>query len=148
MKRAIATSMLLVLCLMASACSDKNLEKVAKSMVIVSTTVGQVQADVVIWEQAKLIRTDTAREILQVCNRINVAGLQIDTTMRVIEKLDPQSAQALIDLLTPVSLSLDPAKLAFVAGIENPDTRQKLEAYFILLRTTISTVQIILASAA
>lgn len=146
MKRAILICSLLAVSL--TGCSDKTLEKVAKSMVIVSTTVGQVQSDVIIWEQAKLISTDTAREILQVCTKINTAGLQIDTTMRVIEKLDPQSAKALIDMLTPVSLSLDPAKLTFIAGIENAATKQKIEAYFVLLRTSISTVQIVLAGAA
>jgi len=138
---------ILLLSLLLAGCSDKQLARVAKSMTIVATTVGQVQTDVILWEQAGLINTDAAREILQVCTKINAAGLQIDATLRVIEKLDPQSASALIDLLTPIRLSLDPAKLAFIAGIENPETRQKLEAYFILLRTTISTVQIVLASA-
>lgn len=146
MKRAILICSLLTLSL--TGCSDKSLEKVARGMVVVSNTVSQVQSDVIIWEQAKLISTDTAREILQVCTKINIAGLQIDTTMRVIEKLDPQSAKALIDMLTPVSLSLDPAKLTFISGIENATTRQRVEAYFLLLRTSISTVQIVLAGAA
>lgn len=126
-------------------CADSDLQKVAKSMLIVSQTIGQVQTSTIQANAAMLIDDPTTAKILGICQRTNVAGKQIDSVLRSIAKLDPQSRSSIVNLLTPISQSLDPTQIEFIANIKNPETRQQVEGGFILARTTISGIQIVLA---
>jgi hypothetical protein len=56
------------------------------------------------------------------------------------------SRKDLIALLTPISQALDLGQLEFIAGIKDPAMKQKIDGAFILMRTTISSLQIVLAS--
>lgn len=135
-----------LLLLLLSSCTDSDLQKTAKSLNIIAVTVGTVQADAIAANDAGIITVDTTRQIISVCVKVSVAGKQADSIVRSISKLDPESRKTLVNLLTPISQALDPAALEFLAGIKNPETKQKVEGGFIILRTTISGLQIILAS--
>ena len=129
-----------------TACSDADLAKVAKSMVAASVAVGQVQTDVIEANSLGLISEKTTEDILEVCLKVNLAGKQVDAVLRGISKLDPASRQALVNVLTPISQALDVSQLEFMAGIKDPATKQKVEAGFLLARSAISSIQIIIAS--
>jgi hypothetical protein len=135
-----------LLLLLMSACADSNLQTVSKDMLIVSTALGQLQSDLILANQNKLLDDPTTARIMKICIQANVAGRQVDAVLRGISKLDPQSRSSVIALLTPISQALDPTQLEFVAGIKNPETKQKIDGAFILMRTTISGIQIVLAS--
>jgi hypothetical protein len=69
--------MSLVLFLQA-ACSDRDLQKMSKSMVVLAKTVGELQKDVIAANEQKLLSDQATGEILQVCLKINAAGKQIE----------------------------------------------------------------------
>lgn len=144
MKRLIPIVLLLLLS--APACDDNNLAKVSKSMLVVAETVGKIQADAIAWHDAGLTSEETTRGILLVCVRVNTAGLQVDEILRSLERLDELSARNLISLLEPVSQALDPGKLAVLANISDPAIKQQLTGYLLLVRSSIGTAMLILAS--
>jgi hypothetical protein len=127
-------------------CNDNDLNKFAQSMVVVSKTIGQIQTDAIAWNNAKLISEDTTRGILEVCVKLDVAGLQINEIVRTMSSFNDTNVTTLNKLLTAMSTSLDPSKLEFILSIEDPVVKQRIEGYFIILRSTISTLQIILVS--
>ena len=145
MKRSMILFMSLVLFLQA-ACSDRDLQKASKSMVVLSSAVGELQKDVIAANEQKLLSDQAAGEILEVCLKINAAGKQINGVLRSARQLDSDSRKNLIALLTPISQALDPGQLEFIADIKDPATKQKTDAAFILVRTTIAGLKIVLAS--
>lgn len=127
-------------------CSDGDLQKVSKSMVVVSTAMGELQKNVIAANRQNLLNDNATGQILQFCIKINTAGKQVDAVLRSIDQLDPGSRRNLIALLIPIVQALDPTQLEFLAEIKDPATKQKIDGAFILMRTTISSMQIILAS--
>jgi hypothetical protein len=71
---------------------------------------------------------------------------QIDTVLRSVRQLDSDSRKNLIALLTPISQALDLSQLEFIKDIKDPAMKQKINAAFILMRTTVASLQIVLAS--
>jgi hypothetical protein len=96
--------------------------------------------------EQKLLSDQATGEILQVCLKINAAGKQVDAVLRSVRQLDSDSRKNLIALLTPINQALDPGQLEFIAGIKDPALKQKIDAAFILMRTTVASLQIVLAS--
>jgi hypothetical protein len=133
----------LVLCLSFTACSDDSLGKVAKSMKVYATTIKEVQKNVIAAQKVNLISEDSARQALDICERANVAGQQVQSVLSAIQTLDPASRGQILALLTPISDALDPTKIEFVTGIKDPATKQKIEGGFVLARSTISSIMII-----
>ena len=146
MKNKLASMALITLLLVSvTACSDTTLQKVSKDMLIVATTVGTIQDDVIAANTAKLISDKTTADILGVCQKVNVAGKQVNAILASISKIDPASKSSLLVILTQVSNSLDPTQLEFVAGIKDPGTKQKIEGGLVVMRTALSGIQLILA---
>ena len=145
MKRSMILFMSLVLFLQ-TACSDRDLKKASKSMLVLATAVGELQKDVIAANKEKLLSDQATGEILQICLKINAAGKEIAAVLRSARQLDSDSRRNLIALLTPISQALHPSQLEFIAGIEDPATKQKIDAAFILMRTTVASLQIVLAS--
>ena len=145
MKRFVLLGMSLFMALQIS-CRDGDLQKVGKSMVVVSTAIGELQKNVIAANQQNLLNDQVTGQILQICIRVNTAGKQADAVLRSISQLDPGSRRNLIALLVPISQALDPMQLEFLADIRDPATKQKIDGAFILMRTTTSSVQIILAT--
>jgi hypothetical protein len=143
MKRAMPFLLLLVLM---PACTDSELQKVSKSMLVLANAVGEVQKDTISAVDAKLIDDSAGAKIVGVCARISVAGQQADAVIRSIKALDPQSRKSIVALLTPISQALDPAQLEFVAGIKDPATKQKIEGGFVIMRSAVSAIQLAVAA--
>ena len=144
MKRSMILFMSLVLFLQ-TACSDRDLKKASKSMLVLATAVGELQKDVIAANEEKLLSDQATGEILQICLKINAAGKEIDA-VRSARQMDSDSRRSLIAHLTPISQALDPSQLEFIAGINDPAMKQKIDAAFILMRTTVASLQIVLAS--
>jgi hypothetical protein len=144
MKRNISVLfVILAMSLCMTACSDNDLGKVAKSMRIYATTLTEVQKNIIAAQQVNLLSVENARKALDVCERANVAGQQVNDVLAAIQKLDPASRNKILNLLSPISDALDPQKIEFVAGIKDPAVKQKIEGGFILLRSTISSIMIV-----
>jgi hypothetical protein len=136
----------ILLPLLMAGCADKDLEKIAKNMLTISAAVAQVQSDTITANQLKLIDDDATAKVLEVCRAINMTGLKIDATIRAISQLNPESRKLLINLLMPISTALDPLQMPWLEQITDANLRQTLTASFLLMRSTISTMQIILAA--
>jgi len=145
MKRPIFLFMSLVLFLQ-TACSDRDLKKASKSMLVLATAVGELQKDVIAANKEKLLSDQATGEILQICLKINAAGKEIAAVLRSARQLDSDSRRNLIALLTPISQALDPSQLEFIAGIKDSAMKQKIDSALILMRTTVASLQIVLAS--
>jgi hypothetical protein len=129
-----------------TACSDRDLQKISQSMVALATAVGELQKDVIAANEQKLLSDHATGEILQICLKINAAGKQIDAVLRSVRQLDADLRKNLLALLTLISQALDPSQLEFIAGNEDPAMKQKIDAAFILVRTTLASLQIVMAS--
>ena len=114
MKRSMILFLSLMLFLQA-ACSDCDLQKVSKSMVVLAAVVGELQKDVTAANEQKLLSDQATGEILEVCLKINAAGKQIDALLRSARQLDSDSRRNLIAILTPINQALDPKQLEFIA---------------------------------
>ena len=145
MKRSMILFMSIVLFLQA-ACSDRDLQKASKSMVVLASAVSELQKDAIAANEQKLLSDQAAGEIFEVCLKINAAGKEIDAVLRSARQMDSDSRRKLIALLAPISQALDPSQLEFIAGINDPAMKQKIDAAFILMRTTVASLQIVLAS--
>jgi hypothetical protein len=130
---------------MQTACQDADLQRVSKDMLIVSKAIAEVQNDAIEANRLGLINNDTTDKILNICLRANTAGQSVDTFLRGLSKLDTASRSSLVQLLTPISQALDPSSVVFISGITDDATKQKIEAGILLARSTISSIQIILA---
>lgn len=128
------------------ACNDSDLQKVSKSMLVLGTAVSELQTDVIAANTQGLMSDQDTKAVLVVCTKISATGKQIDAVLRSITQLDPVSRGNVIALLTTVSQTIDPTQLEFIAGIKDPATKQTVEGAFIVARTTISGLQIVLAS--
>ena len=146
MKRTLAITFIIMAIVMQIACSDKELQTVSKSMLIVATAVGDVQATTMSAVDSKLISNQLGVQIVTVCTKVSTAGLQVDAVLRSIQSIDPASRSKLVNLITPISQSLDPQQIEFIVGIKDPVLKQKITAGFELARTTISAVQLQLAT--
>ena len=145
MKRFLSVALMMFITLGMVACSDSDLQKVSKDMLVVATTVGTIQDDVIAANNAKLLSDKTTSDILGVCQKVNVAGKQVNAILASISKLDPNSKSSLLVILTQVSNAVDPTQLEFVTGIKDPVIKQKIEGGFIVARTAISGIQLIIA---
>lgn len=126
-------------------CDDKA-KRLAGTMEQAAIAAGQIQENSKEWFQAGLISQDTAIDILDLCERVNVTVDQVNTIVELSGELNTISAGSIIRLLTPLGMSLDPQKIEFITNITDPGARQRFEGYLIVIRTAISSGQIILAS--
>lgn len=142
-RKIIITGMLLALLACTTACEDQY-KKTVKGMTALAVANGELEKNVMAAQELKLLTEDHARQVLQVCKRVDSTLLQISAILKATEQLDAGSRQSVIDLLSTISWAIDPTKLEFIAGITNPETKRQVEAGFVLLRTLISSVQITL----
>jgi hypothetical protein len=136
---------LILLLLSLMACTDSQLQKVSKGMLVFSQSLNVLQTDVIAANKSQLIDDKTTGTILEVCMKADAAGKQVDGILRTLSKIDPNSRSQIVNLITPIVNSLDPSQLEFIAGIKDPATKQKVDAAFTALRTTIAGVQMALA---
>jgi len=133
-------------------CSD-SLNKAASASKKFSQVLGEFQTNVYTFYDAKIISAENKDQIIDVCMKANQAGLQVDAILAAIKKADADAKEIglgdrerIIKILIPVSQSLDPQKLEFIAGIKNEAAKQKLEGGLVAARSVLSSLQIILAS--
>jgi hypothetical protein len=129
-----------------TSCSDDQLGKVAKSLNVLATAVGELQTNVQLAEQQQLLDQEIAKQILQICKQVNVAGQQVGDIVKSIQALDPASRSDIVKLLKPIGDSLDVEKLTFIANIKDPATQQKVKGSILLIRSTISSITVIVAA--
>jgi hypothetical protein len=132
--------------LLLQACGDSDIQKIAKSMLVVAHAVGDAQTLAIQANGQNLIDDQTTGKILSICAKINIAGKQADAVLRSETKLDPSSRSSLSAVAAAISQAIDPSQLEMLANIKNPATRQNVEGGFTLIRSAVSAIEIVLAA--
>lgn len=132
--------------LLLQACGDSDIQKIAKSMLVVAHAVGDAQTLAIQANRQNLIDDQTTGKILSICAKINVAGKQADSVLRSVTKLDPSSRSSLSSVAAAIGLAIDPSQLEMLANIKDPVMRQNVEGSFTLVRSAVSAIEIVLAA--
>jgi hypothetical protein len=132
--------------LLLQACGDSDIQKIAKSMLVVAHAVGDAQTIAIQANGQNLIDDQTTGKILSICAKINIAGKQADAVLRSVTKLDPSSRSSLSSVAAAIGQAIDPSQLEMLANIKNPVTRQNVEGGFTLVRSAVSAIEIVLAA--
>lgn len=141
MRKAIPLLLLLLV-----SCTDSDLQKVGKTLLVASKAIGEVQTSVITSNQQGLISDDTTRVILETCLRANMAGKQATAVTREISKLDTVSREQLIQILKPIVAALQTSITQDIIPIKDVDTRIKVQTGLALAQSSINTIIIILAA--
>jgi hypothetical protein len=132
--------------LLLQACGDSDIQKIARSMLVVAHAVGDAQTLAIQANSQNLIDDQTTGKILSICAKIDIAGKQADAVLRSVTKLDPSSRSSLSSVAAAIGQAIDPSQLEMLANIKNPATRQNVEAALALIRSAVSAVEIVLAA--
>ena len=132
--------------LLMQACGDSDIQKIAKSMLVVAHAVGDAQTLAIQANRQNLIDDQTTGKILSICAKINIAGKQADAVLRAVTRLDPSSRSSLLSVAAAIGQAIDPSQLEMLTNIKNPITRQGIEGSFTLVRSAISAIEIVLAT--
>jgi hypothetical protein len=132
--------------LLLQACGDSDIQKIARSMLVVAHAVGDAQTLAIQANSQNLIDDQTTGKILSICAKIDIAGKQADAVLRSVTKLDPSSRSSLFSVAAAIGQAIDPSQLEMLANIKNPATRQNVEAALALIRSAVSAVEIVLAA--
>ena len=132
--------------LLLQACGDSDIQKIAKSMLVVAHAVGDTQTLAIQANRQNLIDDQTTGKILSICAKINIAGKQADAVLRSVTRLDPSSRSSLLSVAAAIGQAIDPSQLEMLTNIKNPVTRQSVEGSFTLVRSAVSAIEIVLAT--
>lgn len=141
MRKAIPLVLLLLI-----SCSDTDLQRVGKTLLVASKAIGEVQSTVTAANAQKLISDDSTRIILETCLKANLAGKQAVSITREISKLDTVSREQLIQILKPIVGALQNSITTDLIPIKDVDTRLKVQTGLALAQSSINTIIIILAA--
>lgn len=135
----------LVLALALSACSDKNLETLAKALNDTAQGVAVLQTVVIDAERQQLISRDVTRNILEFSIKINQAGQDAVMITRTLDSLEEPDRQKLLTILMPIINQLaDTQTLA--NAVPDANVRQKVLGAMSLIQASVNSAQLILAA--
>jgi len=142
-------ALVLVAALCVAACTDKDLETVARSLQVTSQALGTLQGSVLSGNVAtpKLISDDATRSILEVCIKINEAGLETSRVTRTINALSPTDRVQILAILDPVIKAVEDALTGTSSlGITDIKTRDAVTASLLLIQTSLNSAKLVLAA--
>jgi len=131
-----------------SSCSDSDLNKVSKALVVTAEVIGQIQTDVIAANTQKLLSDDTTRSILETCNKISLAGKEATAITRNLSKLDISAKSQVLEILKPVLVVLNDAITKDIIAISDQSTRDKVQLSLMSIQSALNSIQIIVAGGA
>jgi hypothetical protein len=137
--------LLLPLLLFQNSCSDKDLAKVSKALVIVAESVKVLQADAIAANNLKLLSDDNTRIIMEIGTKISLAGKESTQLTRNLTKLDSTTKSQILLILQPIITSLSNIINTSLDGITDLETRNKIKVALLSLQTTLNSIQVIVA---
>ncbi len=146
LQRAIALVAVLSLCLVASACSDASLTKTAAAIQDLQLGLTTIQTTVIDGNKAGAISDDQTATLLQLCVKLNQAGLQASAITRGLTKLAPADRGNLALILAPVLASVQGAIDSGLVGIKDAALQAKIRTVLLTVQTTLNVAEIALAS--
>lgn len=140
---------LVVLTLLLTACTDTDLQRLAKAYDVTAQAMTVVQTAVVNANAATppLINNATATKIMQVTLKVNLANKDAITATRAIAKLDNPTKAKVSEILKPSIEAINAAVVdQNILSIQDVKTRDAIHAALTAAQTEFTTVQLILAT--
>jgi hypothetical protein len=142
MKRNVTACCILLLML---ACAPADLQRVAQGLDALAVATGTAQTTIIQMEADKLIDVDTTRAILEAFLKVNQAQKQAIAITRNLTQLDGGTTKQLVQIMGPITASVNELVANGAAGIKNPDTKQKVLAVLVTVQSVISAINLSLA---
>lgn len=131
---------ILAIALTFSACTDNQLEQVAKSLLVAAKSIGIVQTTVIEANQQGLITDETTSLILAGCIKANQAGQQASAITRSISKLDPASRQQMIPMVQSALGAVSASLVIDLSSVKNEQTKQAVLTGLTTAQTALNLV--------
>lgn len=128
-----------------SSCSDKDLNKVSKSLVIIADSVKELQSDAIAANNLKLLSDDNTRIIMEIGTKISLAGKESTALTRNLTKLDVTTKSQVLTILNPVITTLSNVINTSLDGITDQGTKDKIKVILLSLQSTLNSIQVIVA---
>lgn len=128
-----------------SSCSDKDLNKVSKSLVIIADSVKELQSDAIAANNLKLLSDDNTRIIMEIGTKISLAGKESTALTRNLTKLDVTTKSQVLTILNPVITTLGNIINTSLDGITDQGTKDKIKVILLSLQSTLNSIQVIVA---
>lgn len=137
---------LLLVALLATACTDADLNTVAKALTGTAAAVSVFQSTVIQAGQSGLITEAVTRQLLEAAIQVDQAGQQAVAVTRGINALAPADRTNLLEILNPVIAALSNVQSTLLMNIQDTGTRQTIEAGIMLIQTSLNTAKLVLAA--
>lgn len=131
---------ILAIALTFSACTDNQLEQVAKSLLVAAKSIGIVQTTVIEANKQGLITDETTSLILAGCIKANQAGQQASAITRSISKLDPASRQQMIPMVQSALGAVSASLVIDLSSVKNEQTKQAVLTGLTTAQTALNLV--------
>jgi hypothetical protein len=134
----------IILLLAMAACSDAQLQKVAKSLNASAKAISVVQTTIIEANSQQLISDADTTTILKTCLIVNQAGKDIVVVIKPLTVLDNNNKQMILNLMTPAVNALNNILNSNLTW-KNEDTKQKVRASLLVAQSALSAIQLIVA---
>lgn len=146
--RRIPAVFLLALLVVLSGCNDPALTKLAKALNDTQIAMKGLQTSLITANQQGLVSDGAMRPIMEVCVKVDSAGLQATQLTRQLTKLDKVTSTQILGVLTPVIAAVGSAVVTGPLQITNVGLRDKVTLALQTIQTGLNTAQIIVAATA
>lgn len=144
--RYLSTLSALCVLFMVAACTDRDLETVAKALRDTAQGVSVFQTSVIDANAKGFLSDDITRELLTIGISVNTAGHQAVEITRGINSLEPQHRTSLLLILEPLIRTLSNADSTLLMAITDEQARNTVRVALAVIQTTLSTAQLALAA--
>lgn len=120
------------------------LQRVSIGLLDTAQTVASLQSAIIQANEQKLITDQTTRAILQVCVRINQAGLEANSIVKALSTLNTTNKSQLLAIITPVLAAVNDSLATGLIPITNPNTATTVRGFLTTIQIALSGIQIAL----
>lgn len=142
--RKLTATLVVLLILSLTACSDDALKKVATGLNGVADGVAALQTTAITANSEQLLTDEQTTQVLQIAIKIDMAGKQADQITRNISALSAADRSSLVAILQPIIAVVNDEIINAVNGIQDVRTRQSLQLVLLSIQTSLNTVNLIL----
>jgi hypothetical protein len=136
---------ILFLALTFLACTDTQLQKLAKITRSVAETTNQLSIDLPQLYQSGALTQDEAVKVANLLKRVTLANDQVNAMIEPLAKLDPNTKANLSQVLAPIANALDEQSLSDILNIKNESAREKLRLSLTAIRASLVLAQALLS---
>lgn len=132
---------LLLISLVVSACSDKDLKRISDALVDTGLAVNAMQTTAINANQNNLINVEETRAVLTFTQKVNAAAKQASDLTRKINRLAPEDRKNVGQILELILKEIISAR-GQIQPIKNEGTRVALLSLLTSIETSVNSVKL------